>query len=47
MENLVKNNNKRLEFGKKSRLIVEQLFDEEKVNSKQIKLFNNLVLNGD
>ncbi|MGX1982297.1 glycosyltransferase involved in cell wall biosynthesis [Thermolongibacillus altinsuensis] len=47
MENLVKDKDKRLAFGERSRLIAEQLFDEEKVINKQIELFNSLVSKGD
>ena len=32
------------QYGKRSRKIVEELFDEEKVLGKQIELFNSLVI---
>ena len=47
MESLVIDERKRVEFGNKSRLIAEQLFDEEKVIRKQINLFDSLMSKGD
>src|SRR5699024_5644923 len=43
MNKMIEDDKKTAEFGQKSRKIVEQLFDEEKVLQKQIDLFNNIL----
>lgn len=46
MEWLIINKEERIRFGRKSREIVENLFDEEKVISKQINLFKDITKSG-